>query len=229
MILHPLLTFLGQRSSDEELALEESLLCSLDALRSDFEGDLSTEAWQKLQMARCMCSASLRKNRSGALEGWERANLLIHTWIEEDYLPQSHEDLWKLYGELMGVPCAGYRKAPVYTAKTKHPHSDELPLLMNWVLDKFKNPSGHPVLFASKIRQSVVSIHPFENGNGRFSQLLADLYLLREGYLPQSYDDPLMGMVAGLHDQRAFLTPHIAFLYLQRTVLNSYELLMKIA
>ena len=42
----------------------------------------------------------------------------------------------------------------------------------------------HPVEFAIRVHLKLVSIHPFEDGNGRIARLAMNTILLQEGYLP---------------------------------------------
>ncbi|MFI3215893.1 MAG: Fic family protein [Methylococcales bacterium] len=40
----------------------------------------------------------------------------------------------------------------------------------------------HPVLLAAEMHEQIVSIHPFEDGNGRTSRLIMNLLLMQHGY-----------------------------------------------
>lgn len=57
----------------------------------------------------------------------------------------------------------------------------ELEALFNWY-EMNKN-LLHPIILASKIKQRILTIHPFINGNGKVSRLIMNFVLLQHGYL----------------------------------------------
>lgn len=61
-----------------------------------------------------------------------------------------------------------------------HVH-DEMEALLKW-LNNAKN--LHPVERAAQFHYRFVSIHPFDDGNGRMSRLLMNLLLMQAGYYP---------------------------------------------
>lgn len=61
-----------------------------------------------------------------------------------------------------------------------HVH-DEMEELVKWLNASEKL---HPVERAAQFHYKFVSIHPFDDGNGRMSRLLMNLLLMRDGYYP---------------------------------------------
>lgn len=61
-----------------------------------------------------------------------------------------------------------------------HVH-DKMEALINWLNTSTKL---HPVEQAAQFHYRFVSIHPFDDGNGRMSRLLMNLLLMRAGYYP---------------------------------------------
>lgn len=57
----------------------------------------------------------------------------------------------------------------------------ELEALFNWY-EMNKN-LIHPIILASKMKQRMLTIHPFINGNGKVSRLIMNFVLLQHGYL----------------------------------------------
>jgi Fic family protein len=54
--------------------------------------------------------------------------------------------------------------------------------LVSWYRQKAEVPTMHPVALAAEFHHRFVSIHPFDDGNGRMSRLLMNLILMRHGY-----------------------------------------------
>ncbi|OUL99643.1 Fic family protein [Variovorax sp. JS1663] len=64
----------------------------------------------------------------------------------------------------------------------------ETPALMSQLVatanEERQAPTMHPVLFAASFHHQFVSIHPFDDGNGRIARILMNLLLMQHGYLP---------------------------------------------
>jgi len=56
--------------------------------------------------------------------------------------------------------------------------------LMEWYNEASTNPDVHPVVAAALFHHKFVSIHPFDDGNGRLSRILMNLILMQKGYPP---------------------------------------------
>jgi Fic family protein len=56
--------------------------------------------------------------------------------------------------------------------------------LMKWYNDASVNSEIHPVIVASLFHHKFVSIHPFDDGNGRLSRILMNLILMKSGFPP---------------------------------------------
>lgn len=54
--------------------------------------------------------------------------------------------------------------------------------LLTWYRQEIEVPTLHPVALAAEFHHRFVSIHPFDDGNGRMSRLLMNLILMRHGY-----------------------------------------------
>lgn len=63
------------------------------------------------------------------------------------------------------------------------PNHLKVPTLMNELGDKLLDSDGSPAA-AFDAHHRIVSIHPFDDGNGRTARLLMNLMLLRNGYTP---------------------------------------------
>ncbi len=80
-----------------------------------------------------------------------------------------------------------YRNAQVYIEGSDHvpPPAFEVPTLVTDLLKWLKqNPDElRPVEVAAVFHYRLVSVHPFDDGNGRVARLLMNLVLMRHGYL----------------------------------------------
>jgi Fic family protein len=74
-----------------------------------------------------------------------------------------------------------FEPAPPYLVKT------EMERLLIWVNNAFAGPQIHPLLVIGIFIYEFLSIHPFQDGNGRLARLLTTLTLLRQDYLFVQY------------------------------------------
>lgn len=56
--------------------------------------------------------------------------------------------------------------------------------LMRWYREERDKKTTHPVMLAAIFHHAFVSIHPFDDGNGRMARILMNLILMQSGYLP---------------------------------------------
>lgn len=79
-----------------------------------------------------------------------------------------------------------YRKVPVVITGTEYvpPAPGKVPGLMKKLVAKIPalRKKHHSVVFAAKLHEELVNIHPFVDGNGRAARLLMNLALIQEGY-----------------------------------------------
>ncbi len=64
---------------------------------------------------------------------------------------------------------------PAMTAK-------EMEELLFWVNERFEKADMHPIMITSAFVYEFLSIHPYQDGNGRLSRLMTTLLLMRQGY-----------------------------------------------
>lgn len=110
-------------------------------------------------------------------------NLTKEKTISEEHIKQLH----KLFYQGIDETNAGvYRKQRVFISGSEYnvaPY-DQIDMLMSAMIEKFNEirASEHSVVFAAKLHQEFVYIHPFVDGNGRVARLLLNLALLQDGY-----------------------------------------------
>jgi Fic family protein len=93
--------------------------------------------------------------------------------------------------QIHGLVCKGERGVGAYRivnemaagSNYRYPDAIMVPELMQGFGDWLNsNPALYPVEIATEIHYRLVTIHPFQNGNGRTARLLMNLSLLRAGY-----------------------------------------------
>jgi len=60
----------------------------------------------------------------------------------------------------------------------------EMPELIQWYRSKEEKAEIHPVMLAAIFHFRFVTLHPFDDGNGRMSRILMNMILMRAGYTP---------------------------------------------
>lgn len=104
------------------------------------------------------------------------------TLTERDILTVHRLFYYRIDQENAGV----YRKVPVVITGTDFVPSmpARVPALMKTFIAKIPamRKKLHPVVFAAKLHEEIVNIHPFVDGNGRTARLIMNLALFRAGY-----------------------------------------------
>ncbi|MDN3508374.1 MAG: mobile mystery protein B [Simkaniaceae bacterium] len=100
------------------------------------------------------------------------------TWLSPKFLKHIHHNMfchvWKWAGK--------YRKSVTSIGITPYLIPSQLAEFCHSVYDLLDSPSpSSSYELAAKVHHRLVFIHPFENGNGRFSRLIADRFLLSLG------------------------------------------------
>ena len=115
--------------------------------------------------------------------------------ITESYLHQLHSILLKhshkdqthkgKYKNLSNQVVANYPDGTTQIIfKTTEPHltPKEMESLLLWLDNRFENSDMHPVMITATFIYEFLSIHPYQDGNGRLSRLLTTLILIKQGY-----------------------------------------------
>ena len=103
--------------------------------------------------------------------------------ISEDIILELHK---MLYSNIDEINAGKYRNCNVLITGSEFelPKHQDIPKLMQEFTSKIElnKEKMHPVEFAAWLHESIVSIHPFIDGNGRTARLLMNLALLNAGY-----------------------------------------------
>ncbi len=115
--------------------------------------------------------------------------------LSESYIKQLHGILLKHsskdtrhkghYKNLSNQVVANYPGGKQVTIfKTTEPHltGKEMEELVEWTNSAFKKGELHPLIIIATFVYEFLSIHPFQDGNGRLSRLITTLLLMQHGY-----------------------------------------------
>lgn len=135
---------------------------------------------------------------------WETLDTIIENFAEikisENFIKQLHSILLKHsdkdekhkgnYKQLTNKVVATYpdgKQRVIF--KTTEPHlvDKEMSELILWANENFKNQEIHPLIIIATFVYEFLSIHPFQDGNGRLSRLLTTLLLLQQEYMFVQY------------------------------------------
>jgi Fic family protein len=115
--------------------------------------------------------------------------------LTENYIKQLHSRLLKysekdqrhrgVYKNLSNQVVANYpdgTKRVIFDTTPPHLTGNEMFELINWVNENLENKTIHPLIIVGTFIYEFLSIHPFQDGNGRLSRLLTTYLLLKTGY-----------------------------------------------
>ena len=115
--------------------------------------------------------------------------------LTESYLHQLHSILLKhsskdqrhkgKYKNLSNKVVANYPDGTQRTIfKTTAPHLTEAEMqrVIEWTTERFTKSDTHPVITIAIFVYEFLSVHPYQDGNGRLSRLLTTLLMMQQGY-----------------------------------------------
>lgn len=168
-----------------------------------------TDALAFLARKRLLASNTLsRAEDLDERAAWDRANVWLAKTIASiegtsDALHTLDVDRIRALASIVGGGVEGERRdlrtTPVYSCGLEYLAPSEVAREMA-LLEERTNAAlkgGLPApLVAARVYICLVTIHPFENANGRVARLAADAVLLGAGYLPLSFASPIASHVA---------------------------------
>lgn len=218
--------FLAAVSCAEDAQKEQQWISEIEQRQRMFsssEATISSESLKRLGQSRVSISRSLLRCPS-AQKSWHDANTLIHYWLLHDK-NFTLEDLVYLNAVLCNNKNPEWRKDIIYTCGVKHIDACEIEIIMQKFFKHLNSHNNNYLYKAFMCRYWIVSIHPFAEANGRTSQLLADYFLLKQGYPPQAFRSMVEALIVGHPVYRPYMTPYRAFKRFTQTVLNAYDIL----
>ena len=109
--------------------------------------------------------------------------------------PFSYEWLLELHSEMFGEvwEWAGkLRQCELSIGIKAYLISTELKKLVDDIEYWHKHKTFNTIEIATRIHHRAVQIHPFQNGNGRWSRMLANIYLRQNGLMPVRWQEDLL-------------------------------------
>ncbi len=116
--------------------------------------------------------------------------------LSESYIKQLHQMLLKYsdkdsrhrgsYKSLSNKVVANYPggiQKVIFNTTEVHLVDNEMKNIVDWTNNQFEKAEIHPLIIISNFIYEFLSIHPFQDGNGRLSRLLTTLQLLQNDYL----------------------------------------------
>lgn len=201
-----MITRLGEISS---LALERlnsepgTAICAeaRDLEASISELDYSQSNHQALAHARLLASTTLLKEmyvQGSSYGNWAAANQLAVTSMS-DGKNLDGEMILGLHFALSPVSGKKFREKSVQGGNTIYPDASDLPALWSIFISRLPATlEKSPILAAAEVYQWIVTLHFFEDANGRLARLSADYILLSAGLPPLSFENDAAGFVSAL-------------------------------
>ena len=116
--------------------------------------------------------------------------------LTENYIKQLHQNLLRYsdkdtrhrgkYKSLSNKVVANYPggiQKVIFNTTEVHLVQNEMNDLVTWTNEQFEKGEIHPLIIIANFIYEFLSIHPFQDGNGRLSRLLTTLLLLQKNYM----------------------------------------------
>ena len=116
--------------------------------------------------------------------------------LSENYIKQLHKNLLRHsdkdtrhrgeYKSLSNKVVANYPggiQKVIFNTTEVHLVQSEMNDLISWTNEQFEKGEIHPLIIVANLVYEFLSIHPFQDGNGRLSRLLTTLVLLQKDYM----------------------------------------------
>ncbi|MGZ3801431.1 MAG: Fic family protein [Bdellovibrio sp.] len=221
-------TLTSNPAESESLTIN-SLIQDIERLRAQSEG-LSSEEWEQglkiLSPYRLRSSGTLK---SGDVQGWITANSYVSQKLIEEKTLQP-EDIFAINSYITGSEKVSLRTTDIFIGPQKACLPNELPELLKYFYDNILplEKHAHPLIAASLIRYWLVSLHPFNDGNGRTSVMICDWILLAANYLPLTFERQTDAVIGTFHNGRSSATVGQAIIKNLKSVLLSYKIVLGI-
>jgi Fic family protein len=154
------------------------------------EGNTLTETETKvvLEDGLTVAGKPLREHYEATGHG-EAFDFVFSLTTQDGFSEQDICSVHRLFYRRIDDATAGvYRNVPVVISGTEYipPPASRVGALMAQSAAEMAEQrlALHPLVFAARVHEAIVNIHPFVDGNGRTARLLMNLALIQAGYAP---------------------------------------------
>ena len=105
-------------------------------------------------------------------------NLLLKASLKDEY----HRGGFKQLSNKVVANYPGGEQKVIFNTTEPHLVEHEMKSIVAWTKAELESDNIHPLIVISTFVYEFLSIHPYQDGNGRLSRLLTTLLLLRNGY-----------------------------------------------
>lgn len=170
-----------------------------------------------LEKKRLLASTTLLSNSAQEVSWWRQMELQVRSFAASSG-PLTAQILCQWNASLQGKTSSGYRQRNIRGDSGTYLYFENINASVERLIELFNTDfilDCHPVLRAARIYRGFISIHPFEDGNGRTGRLLADVILLRGGYPPMVMDSIRDAFCAFYVDGEGLTMGHAALLMIE--------------
>lgn len=163
------------------------------------EGATLTDEEVKTLLKSVKISRMQSRDEQEVVGYYEALQIILESYadidLEERYIHQLHGILLKYsdkdqrhkgqYKSLSNKVVANYPDGTHKTIfRTTEPHltSTEMQGLIVWINERLSKKDMHPLMITAAFVYEFLSIHPYQDGNGRLSRLLTSLLLIKQDY-----------------------------------------------
>ena len=178
--------------------------------------------FEKLTRARILASNTHLKEQS-SLQKWDAANATLAEFISQE---SPLLEIFQGINQSLTDSQSELRDHRIFTCDEEYLEPEHVPAavetLKGYSEGFLKN---SPLAFGFYLYLWGVTVHPFENGNGRTARLLGDYKLIQNGFLPMCFQSPVYSHVAITYNGR-HRNIEGSYLKFLGAVINSYEIVM---
>ena len=102
--------------------------------------------------------------------------------LTHSHKDQSHKGKYKTLSNQVVATYPDGRQRIIFKTTEPALTAKEIEELLLWANERFEKADMHPVLIIAAFVYEFLSIHPYQDGNGRLSRLLTTFLLMKQGY-----------------------------------------------
>ena len=183
-----------------------------------------TANWPKLAHSRLLSSNTASKRLDNSLERWDKANQFISSEIQNE--SQLSFDIIQKINSILNAKNVETRTSPIFGGGIEFIKPQYLEEAKNNFINLILE--NNEMCFYEKafhLYQWIVSLHFFENGNGRCARLCADYILMQNGKLPICFQSSARSHVAQMLEDRK-VNKEEKYLSFLKAIKRSYEIVL---